>query len=995
MNQEQALQVWENLYGEATYAYDYASHRMNKEDYGKENSLFGWTIDYKKPLAQGGSYLSENLIPCALVTYHLREGKNSFSIGTHSFEVRKGKRYGTYELYDITDRNHPLNLSPEEFSQDETYNRERKASISGREEKASPVSIPNVQDIYQNTLNQEIKSDEQEESVNAPVSFQNQTPIPLEEEDQKSNEEEVILDNGAAEIKEENVIEEKEPEEMVQEVPQDSLSQEETLPSEEETRETELKDSSSEETQDLKNQLEEKETQNQKLQDTISEKEAQIQKDKQDYEKQIADITSQKESLLKEKQQEQEEIKRIEEEKDKLSQDLISCKAEKESLEKEKQAWIEEKKQKESDVSSLQESLKKKEDEIAFLNQQIFSKNQDEKGNSETIASLNQELVELKEKLAAKESEKEALQKSLDDKEKERAALDQEKNGLNEKIHGLETTIQEKTDQVSSLTEEKNSKEADLQEKENTLKTRDDLIEGLKSQIAELKNSEAEQKEKYQSVFDEKEHLISEKNELEEKYQTLSQSQKDLEQEKEHLEAGKVTLEAEKQSLNDQLEEQKKNIEEQKEQNEKDLVSLHETLADLNRQINDLEKKEILLEAGVSKEHCAEAEELLSQQGLPYNIESVNQILIQNPQWLRKENGEIHDVPSPIAEETTQLKPLVESVQLLSREDVSSLEQQRRDNEKAYDYFEDIYGSDTLEVMDFASRPIRENDFGRKDSEYGWNFVRLDENEPEITENLLIANIKTLKDFKRDVPFTTNGHTYRLVDTENGKKVRSEDTVSDPFDLEDTLHVAKSNGEKKVPLVYLFIKVIGAEQADVEENNMLLFFDLLDRTAKRCCPLSYLEMKTVVGVKANYAFLTFDGTVDGVYKEVIDYAMLVNSYRAEFRKQSLLNAILVVDEVSVPFSLRHMTFEKLIAETKDVDLLAIHYQLLMTPVIDSWIKRTIHIGPEILDKLPIDQNNAIKSNLGEGQFRQAYGFKGDYMVYNYGYTLKKKSEEEA
>ena len=170
------------------------------------------------------------------------------------------------------------------------------------------------------------------------------------------------------------------------------------------------------------------------------------------------------------------------------------------------------------------------------------------------------------------------------------------------------------------------------------------------------------------------------------------------------------------------------------------------------------------------------------------------------------------------------------------------------------------------------------------------------------------------------------------------------------------------------------------------------FFDLLDRTLKRCCPLSYIEMKTVIGNgKGNYAFITFDGSVPEAYQEALNYAVLVNSYRREYRMHGKLNAAIVLNEIEVEFSKRHLDFDALIAESHDDELRALRYEFNMT-VINSTIKRTIHIGPKILDKLPLDQNLLKPSQIGKGNYASIYPFKGEFKVYNFVYSLTHREE---
>ena len=103
-----------------------------------------------------------------------------------------------------------------------------------------------------------------------------------------------------------------------------------------------------------------------------------------------------------------------------------------------------------------------------------------------------------------------------------------------------------------------------------------------------------------------------------------------------------------------------------------------------------------------------------------------------------------------------------------------------------------------------------------------------------------------------------------------------------------------------------------------------------------------------------------------------------------------LNAILVLDQVMLPFSYRHLTFENRLTETNDSDRRAVYYHLLQVSRIDSTIKRTIHIGPEILPRLNIPKERLGESKFINANFALIYNFKENYVLYNYGYEIKKQ-----
>ena len=79
--------------------------------------------------------------------------------------------------------------------------------------------------------------------------------------------------------------------------------------------------------------------------------------------------------------------------------------------------------------------------------------------------------------------------------------------------------------------------------------------------------------------------------------------------------------------------------------------------------------------------------------------------------------------------------------------------------------------------------------------------------------------------------------------------------------------------------------------------------------------------------------------------------------------------------------------------TKDPELRAIQYEFNISSVISSLISKALHIGPTIMEHLPIDRTTLKSSNIGNGQkYSEIYKFKGQFYLYNYIYSLKRRSE---
>ncbi len=122
MNKEQATKLWEQIYGGKEEAYDFSSARLLKDDFEKEGCDTGWTVDRKQ---ESGPFTPDNVIIASLSSVRIRNKRNSFRIGNRLYEIRKGKKYKTYSLYDVTDSKNPICVDPSEENQTPEYNRNR------------------------------------------------------------------------------------------------------------------------------------------------------------------------------------------------------------------------------------------------------------------------------------------------------------------------------------------------------------------------------------------------------------------------------------------------------------------------------------------------------------------------------------------------------------------------------------------------------------------------------------------------------------------------------------------------------------------------------------------------------------------------------------------------------------------------------------------------------------------------------------------------------
>ena len=1043
MDKNKAYQLWEERFPNRDYVYDYAAQKIVKEDFENEASSYSWTIDFIKPLSSGGFNQESNYLICSTLTKMLRQNKLSFRIGNAVFEVRKGKRYGTFSLFDVTDRNHPFDVSTvTEEMLEESYHLKRQKELYGRERQNSFV-LPDLGNIRNNIVKE-----------NAP-------DIQMEYEEKK--EENVIEPSLPVE---ETVVEEKTVEPVVDEAPvieelvteNDDAVLSETEETPAETAESTLV---AEEEHDVPAVEEEH------LDDEV--KVVPL----ADEEENTVDERNVLFSTMKKEAEEADELRSLyhqdiaEKEKEKQTINTLSssCLLLKENLVRLNEKLLEEKKKLEEYKAqiSLNDENKEKENQevITSLNNDNASLKAELGKQYNEYGTLQAQYQEICSKYASLEQEKKELEDSLalaSSKDETIKQIQQEKDELNAQIAKLQEAIKEKEKEFSSLNADLESMKTSLTEKENEItrlqslcaesSSKEDSMNSefnqkkndyermlnekesenitLKNdnryylnQIDQFKTEKVMQDERFRNVSlendelrkqiqDIKESSSAKEDEKEKEYQELNQKYEDLKKENESLSSAQIAYTAEKESilsdkeafydktvqLNVKLNENQTTIDKLTQENESLQKELEENQAAhkeavslLMKQKAEADGKVLFMTCGGDVEHYPEYLFYLADSDKTNTQENALEALALYPSWHRKDEQRVSTLLD--GEKTDNA-----NVSLLSESDVSYLEEEKENREKALSYWAMKYG-DIDQTTDFAGRVININNYLDKDNSHGWNYIKVNSHDREYDGNIVIANMRTLLDYKESEDFKSNGQSFKVVEENGAYHIESKDYVTDPYNLNKTLQITKENLAKRSPIIYLFVKVLGNNNAAPDSGKLLEFYDLIDRTVRRTCSRSFIEMKTMTG-SANYAFLTFDGTIDGSYKEALDYALLLNSYRNELRKEENgINAVIILNQVEIPYSYRHFGFEQTLALSKDVEMRAISYEFIQTAIVNSTIRKTIHIGPSILDNLPLDQSSLKESYIGQTKsFSEIYNFKKRFYTYNFVFSLKKESKED-
>lgn len=569
-------------------------------------------------------------------------------------------------------------------------------------------------------------------------------------------------------------------------------------------------------------------------------------------------------------------------------------------------------------------------------------------GKQEAIDHLTLDYEALKESYSALSEEKNKLSD-------EKNELTEQVNNLNNNLLNCNESLSEKNRNIEELKQSNEEKDKDIQSKNEDIANKDRNIEELNTKLTEKDNLildlNNKKNELENSLLDKNNEISNKDNE----FNLLQENYSKLKSERERIEAEK-----------------------------------NDTINILQEKLKDVEKENLFYSLGGRKDKYEDLKEYLNYNDLPFDKENICKIFATTLTYSYS-----HDelLEAPIASESNEeiLPQVKDEISDIGSYDVSYIEKEIIRERNARNYFGITYGKNNTIGSDFAGREVHLDKYLDEKSPFGWNYVICDPLAGDNIDNIVVANIRTLKDFSSSDSFVTNGHTYHVEIIDGKRKVISEDFITDPYDFESSLEVIQTSSAKEENLIYLFIKCIGTSKSEPSHDALMNFFDLIDKTVKRCCPNSFIEaqLKSSGGKGSNCAFITFDGTVDGAYKEVLDYAVLLNSYRLAFREKNMINAIIVLDQVKCRSSLRHVGYDTIYAETKDPDLKAVIYELVQNSVINATIKRTLILGPEIIDDLPVDASSLTESRLGAGNFAEIYKFSGIFREYNYRFDISK------
>lgn len=1001
MDKNLALEIWNQYFGDRDAAYDFAAQPIKKDDFENENSNYGWTLDCIKPLSSGGLNTKVNLLPCSYITKNVRSEKSAFKIGNGLFEVRRGKKYGTFTIYDVTDSNHPFDCLAS-LSQDEASIRDYQKKLYGVFNGNQKFKLPDVSSICAQVLDENTENvtfeegkdfDEEIEEYDDTVFSEEEEEVEIPEDETQENEKVEQEEIESLEPESTIVEETTEIKGKVNEESEMNVEPEEFLVEPEKLEEPEQVEVELETSNEVAEDSEEEIFSEEQAEEVKEEVEHPIQQEEKFTGLQMVENVEEEQELL---------LSKVED----LSNENAILTQENEKLAQEKTMLLSSFESVKNYTDTLKNQVNELEEENAILSQTKVTLTTTLSHISSDFDLVKTELIHLKEVVSQLENEKVELEKSFNEKTSE-YQLKSETEGENSKllqeqltskqneIVQLHNSLSEKEEELAKLKYESevmqqriSNYEADenkLHEAMQQIRLEGDQKEELmirkcetyEQQVFDLEQELKKLKEEKEAYLDEKTRNEEEERLASERFDSISFEKSELEKENSELKDTKDLLTEQVEKFSSQMEENKSilsslnmQLEEYKQKEDK----IMEEKASLQKEIDTLNLEVTFVSLGGEEESFNSFLSYCSENQLELNHDTIQELLSQHSDWKKKDDQIVQEING--------------TAECVDTEDISYLDKEKVLKEKANSYWAVKFGEDTDLAVDFAGRTIKKTEWNNIESDMGWNYRLINQEDREYNSNIVVAHMRTIADMTSN-EFNTNGKNFYIKSDINGYKVESDEEVTNVFDFESTLKVCKNNEKKNVPLIYIFVKCATTLGEKVSPKERL-FYDLMDRTVKKQCPKSFIEMKLVEGF-GGYALLTFDGSVEGAYKEAFDYSVLLNSYRYEIKKSDKngFNAYIVLNQVEVPLSLRHLGLDQLILVTKNTELKAIQFDFLLTKVVSSTIKMMLSIGPSILPNLALDPTDLPISAIGRSNsFAEIYHFNDKFVYYNFVFSGK-------
>ena len=719
------------------------------------------------------------------------------------------------------------------------------------------------------------------------------------------------------------------------------------------------------------------------------------------------------------------ENKKLKESNDKLINDISDLKsannnlvtANKEFIEeisniKEEKDSIDDKLKSNEEIGNLQEEIKILENEIVDLK----NKNQELERTKENLLIANKEFLDDNEKLKINQT---IVDKEIHVSDKDETILEDNialvnTNRLLEKENKVLSDLKEKNEitinELRVALDEYLNKENVQENLENDNASKEAKINDLKRQLDEEKSRPVEKEIIEKIVYDDNAYLESlyiVNGGDDEKYEEFKELYKDIYKENDDK------------KIIDTL---RKNPEFIKKPviinkvipvDNSDVIKTNENLVEANRQF--VEENNRLKESLKNKESALNDDYILTKNSLLKSVQDFlhenrklkkkledfkdqnnnivslqdeNDRLMEENNVIKEKVKELEEIKNSIVNQNESYKDSVDKIEELENKnnelnnkynsllnDYSNLKKEMPiknvEEEKAEEYFKLKFGQETVEAVDFAGNYIRSGYYNNHNSKFGYKYCLYDENKEDTLDNILVASIDAINNYKKDEPFTINNKTFKVVyDDENKPSIVSDDYLADPNSFVNAFSYAENTYNKTVSLIYVLIRFKGCDGNEMNINNEKIFLNLICSVTRN----NYKKYLIDIRHEKHSLFITFDGTDKDSYEECLKYVTLINSYRRSFYQRGMIDAVIVLDKIYVPQMYVYNGFNSLLVTSKDFNMKAVQFELIQSEVVSSNIRTTVHIGSNIIsDGLDLSNKNLHNSNLISNEFINIQG----------------------
>lgn len=278
---------------------------------------------------------------------------------------------------------------------------------------------------------------------------------------------------------------------------------------------------------------------------------------------------------------------------------------------------------------------------------------------------------------------------------------------------------------------------------------------------------------------------------------------------------------------------------------------------------------------------------------------------------------------------------------------------------------------------DFANREIHYEDFQNPKSEYGWDVCLINTQVGPKSNNVCIANIRTIAEKDSRNSFTANNYKFQVHKDEEGDYTFfSPDIIADKYDLDAVLKFVNAE-ENEISLVYTVL--------DLSKVRKLRNKELIDDTFLKTTKLIQGLVKDIdtflrIEITSEIIIVYFETEYQHQNREIMEFNILLNTYKIMIENKCETSIDILSDMIFVPENYKYMDINVL-TEVEDSMDFAINNCL------GKESESSLYIGERLKSNIDIKQYKmkAYKRCIGD--------LGNTYNVYECDYVIAKLSDK--